>query len=722
VLSGTVTQQSYASKFIAADNANIQYFGRWDFTIPSSPSHSWPGVYIYTEFNGTSIGVKLNDNFCYYNVIIDDSVLTPPFHGTVAGSTAYTLATGLANTHHTITILKRDESTWAQFSFQGFYVDDGSELLPPKSRPLHRIEYIGDSFTSASGNEWIDNTPSPSGLYTNIYEGFAPISARHYGAQFHASSQSGIGLVLDYQGVYSNNMPDKFDRTLLYASVPKWNFADWVPNVVVICLGLNDYSGFGGYVNNSITPAQKELFKSTYHTFIGRIRDLYPGVKMLVLSPHPDIIKATELEIVTEENNAGYRDVFYTFFPYYDGGYVNGGHPTVATHHKIADCIIAEMDQMNPWMPYVRTTPPRIVTLPATPFIVYDTTYTLTVSTDTYATIRLSSTDEAYDKMDTVFTSTGYRTHSITLSCKHNRQYTYYLRAVDGNGNKMDSSAVVRFSVDTTKFVATWKSPVYDDSKWKSGIAPLGTSASSGNATVFSPIKTVYLRKQVSIADLSSITEVDLLVKEKDGAIVYVNGNEVGRLNMASGTDIGYDTYAMGSVFLRPTIAMNAANGMLSFFKNGLNTIAVEVHAANMSSPIQFDARLYDNNTEYYALGTDWKYDDLGSMPAAQLRDRITTSVAVASAPIPGKFALCQNYPNPFNPATTIQYSVPHTARVQLTLYDMLGREMATLVDAQQEAGTHAFTFDASRLSSGIYFLRMQTGEFVSMIKMAYLK
>ncbi len=75
----------------------------------------------------------------------------------------------------------------------------------------------------------------------------------------------------------------------------------------------------------------------------------------------------------------------------------------------------------------------------------------------------------------------------------------------------------------------------------------------------------------------------------------------------------------------------------------------------------------------------------------------------------PRKFALDQNYPNPFNPTTTINYSVPHNVKVRLTIYDVLGRRVALLVDRVQNAGSYHITFDARQLSSGMYFYRLET-------------
>jgi len=82
--------------------------------------------------------------------------------------------------------------------------------------------------------------------------------------------------------------------------------------------------------------------------------------------------------------------------------------------------------------------------------------------------------------------------------------------------------------------------------------------------------------------------------------------------------------------------------------------------------------------------------------------------IVTSYKPIPQSFALKQCYPNPFNPKTTIEYDLPDVAVVTLTIYDILGREVTTLVDHQQiEAGTHRVVFDASSVASGFYLYRI---------------
>lgn len=88
----------------------------------------------------------------------------------------------------------------------------------------------------------------------------------------------------------------------------------------------------------------------------------------------------------------------------------------------------------------------------------------------------------------------------------------------------------------------------------------------------------------------------------------------------------------------------------------------------------------------------------------------------------PNKFALDQNYPNPFNPSTTIKYSIPKMSFVTIKIYDVLGREVQTLINEQKSAGNYSAVFNANNFPSGIYFYRIQAGDFVQTKKMVLLK
>ena len=89
---------------------------------------------------------------------------------------------------------------------------------------------------------------------------------------------------------------------------------------------------------------------------------------------------------------------------------------------------------------------------------------------------------------------------------------------------------------------------------------------------------------------------------------------------------------------------------------------------------------------------------------------------------IPSSFNLFQNYPNPFNPNTVIKWEQPANSHVLLKVYDLLGREVATLVNEEKAAGNYKVTFDAKNLANGIYFYRLKAGNYSSVKKMILLK
>ena len=89
---------------------------------------------------------------------------------------------------------------------------------------------------------------------------------------------------------------------------------------------------------------------------------------------------------------------------------------------------------------------------------------------------------------------------------------------------------------------------------------------------------------------------------------------------------------------------------------------------------------------------------------------------------IPNEYYLFQNYPNPFNPITTIKYALPKNEFVKLVLFDILGREIQTLVNEKQSAGTYETTFNASQYPSGVYFYNLTTEEFSETKKMLMIK
>jgi hypothetical protein len=99
-----------------------------------------------------------------------------------------------------------------------------------------------------------------------------------------------------------------------------------------------------------------------------------------------------------------------------------------------------------------------------------------------------------------------------------------------------------------------------------------------------------------------------------------------------------------------------------------------------------------------------------------------SNSITDNQSSLPSNFTLNQNYPNPFNPTTVISYDLPENSQVNLAVYDMMGRRVATLVNENVAAGTHQVQFDASSLSSGTYMYRLQAGGNIQTKKLTLIK
>jgi hypothetical protein len=133
-----------------------------------------------------------------------------------------------------------------------------------------------------------------------------------------------------------------------------------------------------------------------------------------------------------------------------------------------------------------------------------------------------------------------------------------------------------------------------------------------------------------------------------------------------------------------------------------------------------------DNGTSWTAVNTGLTYTDVltltvsgsnlfaGTQALGVWRrplSEMITSVGPVTSDVPHEFMLHQNYPNPFNPSTTIRYEFPRASHVTLTVYDLLGREVATLVNGVQGPGYKSVEWNASRMSSGVYFYQLTAGD-----------
>ena len=112
----------------------------------------------------------------------------------------------------------------------------------------------------------------------------------------------------------------------------------------------------------------------------------------------------------------------------------------------------------------------------------------------------------------------------------------------------------------------------------------------------------------------------------------------------------------------------------------------------------------------------------MGFLSELAIRGSVTSSDDPTINIIPLVYDLYQNYPNPFNPLTIIKYQIPEDGLVVLKIYDLLGKEVRTLVNQQRTAGIYELNFEAGRLASGVYLYRLQVNDYISTKKMMLLK
>jgi hypothetical protein len=136
----------------------------------------------------------------------------------------------------------------------------------------------------------------------------------------------------------------------------------------------------------------------------------------------------------------------------------------------------------------------------------------------------------------------------------------------------------------------------------------------------------------------------------------------------------------------------------------------------------KLEVRDTNNAVVRWKTSSLWSSGAPGTMTDLGTQDPLVLSVLEHKGEVPEGFSLQQNYPNPFNPSTTISFSLPGTARVRLSVYDMLGREVALLVDEAVAPGSYSTKWEPSGLASGTYVARLQAGPLVQMTKMLLVK
>lgn len=334
--------QKKVNDFYGADNPNIQFTGRIDFTNPKLPRFWQPGVYFMIRFSGNYCRVILNDevlwgkNHNYLELVVDGK---PTRIQTKAKTDTIDIHNLSAGTH-TVTICKNTEANIGYLELVGVKVQ---ELLKPLNKPKRKLEFIGNSITCGTGAD-LAEIPCGKGVWQdqhNAYMSYGPITARTLKAQYHLSAVSGIGLMHSCCNM-NIIMPEVFDKVSMRNDTINWDFSKYQPDVVTVCLGQND-----GVQDST-------AFCNNYISFLQKVREYYPKATIICLtSPMADarlavFMKKTLTAIVRKANSNGDKKVTSYFF---SKQYHNGcdSHPDLAEHQMIANELIGFIKTTMKW-------------------------------------------------------------------------------------------------------------------------------------------------------------------------------------------------------------------------------------------------------------------------------------------------------------------------------------------------------------------------------------
>jgi hypothetical protein len=337
------------SVFIPFNNRHIVYEGRIPFKSDAAEL-TWPGTTVMIHFIGSEISgqFKDSDTSNYYNVIIDNKVIGKLHFDTVKKTVV--LASGLSFGKHTLRLYKRTEWDKGKTWFYGFDIPRENKLLKKPKSPKRKIEFFGNSITCGYAIEDYVND-SHIGYYENSYDAYAAITARHFNAQCHSTSKSGIGITISW---FPLIMKEMYNRLNPADSSSKWNFSLYTPDVVVINLLQND-SWLVNMPSNdqfkwrfgTVAPTEEYIIDA-YRDFVKSIRIKYPKAQIICMLGNMDITRKGSVwpgyvqKAIATLND---KKILSFFVPYKE----TAGHPKTNEQKILADALIQFIDQHIQW-------------------------------------------------------------------------------------------------------------------------------------------------------------------------------------------------------------------------------------------------------------------------------------------------------------------------------------------------------------------------------------
>ncbi|MGC9260867.1 MAG: SGNH/GDSL hydrolase family protein [Phycisphaerae bacterium] len=333
---------------VAPYDPHIVYIGRFDKSNPQGPLCQWSASAALIRFHGTAINVEINDpGQDRFQVIVDGKpteVIVP-----LAGRLLYNAANKLPLADHTVEIFKRTEAFFGTAQFLGFRLNKGATLLaPPKFKRC--IEVIGDSISCGYGVLAANQFEHFSPVTEDEYDAYGAVTARAFGAALVCIAWSGKTMA------FKNTIPAIYGRTLPTRKLSRWNFSSWIPQVVIIALGTNDFA-------RGVPP--EKPWTAAYTAFVARLRKHYPAAQILLATspmisdqwakkttPEAHLLKYLRA-VVAARKAAGDDKVHVLIFAPQNlsNGVGADWHPSIKTQRIMAHVAIKAITHLLGWKP-----------------------------------------------------------------------------------------------------------------------------------------------------------------------------------------------------------------------------------------------------------------------------------------------------------------------------------------------------------------------------------
>jgi hypothetical protein len=323
----------FAGEFIKPTDKRLQYMGRIDFSNPESPTFDWAAVNIQAAIRGQGACFLLEDTLGlnYYNLSVDGK----PYKVVKAKTGLNRMeVNALKNANHTLTLSKRTEGFQGPAVFKGLELGEKTALAAPPEPPKRKIEFIGASWENGYGNEGVthgkcDNLEAVS----NADLSYTVVLAKNLNAQYHVTAVSGRGILRWYGDTKTrsdDNMPKDYLRALFSRADSKWDFKSWVPDLVILDLGVNDFS--------SEPRANDQEFVQGYTAFLERVRSDYPKAEIICFADEgwPNY-KDKVLEAIQARTEAGEKRIQFVGHPGFQPKELGcDWHPNTASDQVLA--------------------------------------------------------------------------------------------------------------------------------------------------------------------------------------------------------------------------------------------------------------------------------------------------------------------------------------------------------------------------------------------------